>query len=520
MNKNIYRQADSRWASLPYPTKSSSFGGNGCGCCACLHVIIELDKYKNWTPKNLRPYMVNQGFAIQNQGTVWSGITKTLQHYNFNVINHSNMTSVWNTLKNRKYKFGVILFRSGTKGGVTWTTGGHYVAFVDYKVQNGKHYFYCKDSGGRHHDGWYCYETTMQGLIPQIWTANPPAGSIGGSTTPATPTSTSSSNKLAVDGKFGSTSIKVLQKKLGVTQDGKISGQLSSLEKYHTGFSGGISYGSGGSATIKALQKLLSLSNPDGQLGPNTIKILQKSLGLSNPDGYWGSNTSKAVQRWLNGDITLKKNSSNNTSAKIPATSVKNKGMDISVWQGKISKENFEKAKVSGIKFVILRVGYTGSGSKNPTEDSVFEHNYKNAIAAGLPVGIYYYSLATNNTMAKKEADYVIKKLKGKKITYPVYIDMEDPNYQSKCSMGTLASVCNTFCKTIAAAGYKPGVYASLSWFNNKIGLISAPHTKWVAQYNKTCDYKGAYDMWQYSSSEKVKGIGDKIDVNWCYKKF
>ena len=123
MNKNIYRQADSRWASLPYP-KGSTFGGCGCGCCACLHVLIELDKYTNWTPKDLRPYMVNQGFAIKNQGTLWAGITKTLQHYGFSVINHPNMTSVWNTLKDRKYKFGVILFRSGTRGGVTWTTGG------------------------------------------------------------------------------------------------------------------------------------------------------------------------------------------------------------------------------------------------------------------------------------------------------------------------------------------------------------------------------------------------------------
>lgn len=516
MNKNIYRQADSRWASLPYPTRSSSFGGNGCGCCACLHVMIELDKYKNWTPKDLRPYMVNQGFAIQNQGTLWSGITKTLQHYNFNVINHPNMASVWNTLKNRKYKFGVILFRGGTRGGVTWTTGGHYVAFVDYKVQNGKHYFYMKDSGGRHHDGWYCYETTMQGLIPQIWTANPPAGSIGGGTTPVTPKP--SSGKLAVDGKFGPASIKALQKKLGTTQDGKIGGQLSSLKKYHTGFSGGISYGSGGSATIKALQKLLALSGLDGQLGPNTIKALQKSLGMSNPDGYWGPNTSKAVQKWLNGDITLKKNSS--TPAKAPTTSVKNKGMDISAWQGNISVANFKKAKDSGIKFVILRVGYTGSSSRKPTIDSVFENNYKNAIAAGLPVGVYFYSLATTTSLAKQEADFVVSKLKGKKITYPVYIDMEDNATQGKASKATLASVCNTFCNTVAAAGYKPGVYASLSWFNNKIGNITASHSKWVAQYYKECQYKGAYDMWQYSSTTKVPGIADKVDVNWCYKKF
>ena len=171
MNSKIYRQADSRWGSLPYPIKKYSFAGNGCGCCACLHVIIELEKYKNWTPKDLRPYMVQQGFATYGNGTTWSGIQKTLEHYGFDVINHATMTDLWKTLEKRKHRLGVILFRGGTKGGITWTSGGHYVAFVDYKMIGNKHYLYCKDSGGRHHDGWYCYEDTMKGLIPQIWSA-------------------------------------------------------------------------------------------------------------------------------------------------------------------------------------------------------------------------------------------------------------------------------------------------------------------------------------------------------------
>ena len=60
MNKTIYKQADSRWGSKPYPTKASSFAGNGCGCCACTHLVIEQEKYKNYTPENLRHWMVKQ----------------------------------------------------------------------------------------------------------------------------------------------------------------------------------------------------------------------------------------------------------------------------------------------------------------------------------------------------------------------------------------------------------------------------------------------------------------------------
>ena len=122
--------------------------------------------------------------------------------------------------------------------------------------------------------------------------------------------------------------------------------------------------------------------------------------------------------------------------------------------------------------------------------------------------------------MAKKEAEFTLKYIQGKQCDYPVYFDVEDPKYQGNLSASTLAKLCNTFCNAVSAAGYKPGVYASVSWFNNKIGKISAPHTKWVAQYYKECQYKGDYDMWQYSSSGIVDGIGSNIDMNWCYKKF
>lgn len=115
--------------------------------------------------------MVGQGFATKGNGTTWNGITKTLEHYGFKVKTpniSSSMTSAWKEL-NKGNRAGVLLFKKGTRGGVTWTSGGHYVAFLDYKVVDGKHYFYTKDSGGRKNDGWHCYETTMKGLLPKIW---------------------------------------------------------------------------------------------------------------------------------------------------------------------------------------------------------------------------------------------------------------------------------------------------------------------------------------------------------------
>lgn len=173
MRTKVFSQLDTRWSKLPYPSKPYTIGTSGCGCCSVTHVIIESDKYKNYTPAKVQPYM--KQFAVPRQGTQWAGITKSLEHYGFKVINHATISDLCATLEKRKQRLGIILFRGGTRGGVTWTTSGHYVAFTDYKVKGSKHYFYMKDSGGRRHTGWYCYETTMKGLIPQVWSAVPKA---------------------------------------------------------------------------------------------------------------------------------------------------------------------------------------------------------------------------------------------------------------------------------------------------------------------------------------------------------
>lgn len=533
MNKNLYKQYDSRWGSKPYPTKKSSFSGNGCGCVACTHLIIEQEQYKDLTPEPVRQWMVKQGFAVANQGTTWNGIPRTLEHYGYKVTHvgiSDPMTKAWNEL-NKGNRIGIILFLGGkAPNGMVWTSGGHYVAFTDYYVKDGKHWFYTKDSGGRDNDsathGYYSYENSMRGLVYQMWIVekinvvkdSTPAPAQ--QSTPAiTPSSSASISKLDVDGIFGPKSIKRMQQQFGTPADGLITGQLAKLKKYHRGFgSGSIKYGVNGSYLVKALQQYLNLSGPDGQLGPNTITALQEFLQLSGPDGIWGPNTSRAMQKWLNANPTLPKNTS--TSGHITqASSSRIKGMDISAWQDNCSVADFQKAKASGINFVILRVGFTGTESRKPTLDKCFENNYANAKAAGLKIGYYFYSTATSEAMAQKEAEFTLAHIKGKQCDMPVYLDVEDPQYQSKLSKTALANICNKFCNLVNAAGYKAGVYASLNWFNNKIGNISAPHSKWVAQYYDKCEYKGAYDMWQYTSEGSVPGIGNRIDLDYWYSR-
>ena len=113
-------------------------------------------------------------YAVSGNGTRWDGIDAGLKKYIGNVKRFSDMTAFWNEVS-KGNRVGVVLFRSGTAPDSTvWTSSGHYVAFVNFKVTNGKHYLYTKDSGGRLHDGWYCYETSMKGCIQFLWTAVKP----------------------------------------------------------------------------------------------------------------------------------------------------------------------------------------------------------------------------------------------------------------------------------------------------------------------------------------------------------
>lgn len=266
MNSKIYKQADSRWGNLPYPTKAYKFASNGCGCCAVTHCVIEIPKYANYTPADVRPYMVAQGFATKGHGTTWDGITKTLEHYGFKVETpniNSSMTSAWNLLnKTGAPKMGILLFRAGQRNGCRWTSGGHYVQFADYRVKDGKHYFYTKDSGGRNHSGWTwgCYETYMRGLLPKIWiiTAMPNAPAPAPKPTPSKPA------KGTYTGLIPTPTIK----------KGTKADKVKTLQKFLNWYGG---YG-------------LAVDGICGKGTVNAIKKFQKAEGIT-ADGIYGKNT-------------------------------------------------------------------------------------------------------------------------------------------------------------------------------------------------------------------------------------
>lgn len=170
MGYGNFKQYDSRWGSKNY-NGSSNMATAGCGPTSCANLLHAVNS--KITPVETMKYMQSHGYAIRNNGTAWSGIPACMKWGGLqDVKNVSAMDDVFKNLA--KGYCAVFLFRGGSRGGICWTTAGHYIAVTDYKEKDGKHYLYTRDSGGRNHTGWYCYETQMRGLIPQIWVGKVP----------------------------------------------------------------------------------------------------------------------------------------------------------------------------------------------------------------------------------------------------------------------------------------------------------------------------------------------------------
>ena len=186
------------------------------------------------------------------------------------------------------------------------------------------------------------------------------------------------------------------------------------------------------------------------------------------------------------------------------------KGVDVCKWNGNIK---WDKAKESGVDYAIIQCGY--GQDDNSQDDPMWKINADACTKEGVPFGAYIYSYATNTTRAKSEAEHVLRLVKGYKLSYPVYYDLEQSSVRSTLSKSEIANVAQTFCDTIKKAGYEVGIYANTDWFTNYLTDSRFDQWgKWVAQYNSTCQYKGEYAMWQCSSKGSVDGIDGYVDLN------
>ncbi len=197
-------------------------------------------------------------------------------------------------------------------------------------------------------------------------------------------------------------------------------------------------------------------------------------------------------------------------------------GVDVSSYQGSI---DWYQVKESGIDFAMIRVGYRGYGTGTLNIDTAFYTNIEGALAAGLDVGVYFYSQALDAEEAIEEAELVLHLIDSYDITYPVVYDWEivtsDTARTDDILVDNLTACTKAFCDTIKDAGYTPMVYQNKVTSYLKLDLSElTEYDFWLAEYNDTPSFYYRYDIWQYCSDGSVPGIDGEVDLNIAFTNY
>lgn len=217
------------------------------------------------------------------------------------------------------------------------------------------------------------------------------------------------------------------------------------------------------------------------------------------------------------------------------------RGIDVSRYNHPVAKDgsflpiDWQAIKNAGIDYVIIKAGSTlRNGGILGGIEPTFEDDYAAAKAAGLDVGVYFFTYATDVNGMIADAKMLLNWLEDKQFEYPIYLDVEDvPRegyYPSQIPSPVLTEMCLNFFSILQKEGYYTGLYVNNEFLFN---IMQTEHMIdmfeiWYARYPSGDEYVwdvGKYGehlgMWQYSDSGRFDDIPDMtFDLNYSYKDY
>ena len=193
-------------------------------------------------------------------------------------------------------------------------------------------------------------------------------------------------------------------------------------------------------------------------------------------------------------------------------------GLDVSEHQGKI---DWEQVRNAGFDFAFIRIGYRGYSIGQLKPDDYARENLANAKAAGMDVGVYFYSQAVSPEEAKEEAQWCLDFLQSEALDLPVVYDWEWVSREARTGSvdkATLTECARIFCETIENSGYQAMLYFNSHISRDLLDLeMLAEYPFWLAQYKNQMDYPHRVDVWQYTETGSVPGIKGDVDIDLMF---
>lgn len=194
--------------------------------------------------------------------------------------------------------------------------------------------------------------------------------------------------------------------------------------------------------------------------------------------------------------------------------------IDVSRYQGKITLDGWRKVKAAGYKGAMLKTVSTNRKLSKRADglyiDPTFESNYRNAKAAGLDVGVYYYTYATSEAMADAELALLRQAVRGKEFSLPVCVDVEE-NKLKQLSTLDLSNLTAYALEQVEKMGFFAQLYTYTSYANAHLDMarLSGRWDVWLADYTgKTPKVRFKYNAHQHTSKGSVPGINGPVDLD------
>ncbi len=185
-------------------------------------------------------------------------------------------------------------------------------------------------------------------------------------------------------------------------------------------------------------------------------------------------------------------------------------GIDVSRWQGDV---DYDAVAAEGCSFVLMRMGYGEYGGADL--DECYYDNMSGAVAAGLDVGVYFYSTDTTQEGARETARRIVEVLDGQQLDLPIAFDWEDfQNFQNYgMSIHDLSEVYEAFADEVEKSGYEAMLYSSRD-FLEKFWENRNDRPVWLAHYVNETTYEGDWLLWQRCGTGRIAGIDGAVDLN------
>lgn len=191
--------------------------------------------------------------------------------------------------------------------------------------------------------------------------------------------------------------------------------------------------------------------------------------------------------------------------------------IDVSRYQGVI---DWAKVKAAGYKGAMLKTVSTNHKLSKRADglyiDPTFERNYAGARAAGLDVGVYYYTYATSEAMANAELALVRQAVYGKELTMPVAVDVEE-NKLKPMSTLDLTNLTAYALEQVEKMGFYAQLYTYTHYSNMELdmGRLANRWDIWLADTTGHTPAVGYhYNAHQHTSEGRVPGITGNVDLN------